>query len=112
MEDDIQMEEDLKWKTTSNRTQPQMEDDLKGKTTSIGRRPQMKDNLKILKVAYLHTLIRSSSNIVFNLRGPNQNLILLKTKKTKIRGYPRGNCECGSAQPSLYKFILLPQATF
>jgi hypothetical protein len=30
-----------------------MEDDLKWKTTSNGRWPQMEDNLKILKVEYL-----------------------------------------------------------
>jgi hypothetical protein len=33
--------------------QPQMEDDLKWKMTSNGRRPQMEDDLKILKVEYL-----------------------------------------------------------
>ena len=40
------MEDDLKWKTTSNGRRPPMEDDLQWKTTSNGRRPQMEDDLQ------------------------------------------------------------------
>ena len=89
----------LKWKTTSNGRRPQMEDDLTYKTTSNGKWPQMKDNLKwktpsngrwpqnIKSVIPQHPLIRSSSNIVFNLRGPNQNLTLLKNEENQNSKY-------------------------
>ena len=40
------MEEDLKWKTTSNGRRPQIEDYLKWKTTSIGKPTQIEDELK------------------------------------------------------------------
>ena len=38
------MEDDLKWKRTSNGSRPQIEDDLKWKTTSNGRQPPIEDD--------------------------------------------------------------------
>jgi hypothetical protein len=46
------MEDELKWKTTSNGRQPGMEDDIQWKTT-YNERPKIKNNLKLLKLEYL-----------------------------------------------------------
>ena len=62
------MEENLKWKKTSNGRQPPMEDDLQWKTTSNGRRPPMEDDLIILKVEYLsHHLFDHTQILDFSL---------------------------------------------
>jgi hypothetical protein len=40
------MEDNLQWKTTSNRRQPSMEDNLQWKTTFNGRQPPLEDDLQ------------------------------------------------------------------
>ena len=91
------------------------------KTNSDGRRYQ-----KIKSGIYQEPLIGSSSNFKLKLRGPNQNRKLLEMKTTsngrkkvkveylsnllfdplgKIIENPRGNVECGSAQPSLFFIV-------
>ena len=47
------MEDDLKWKTTSNGRQPRMEDNIQWKTTYNERRPKIEDDLKLIKLEYL-----------------------------------------------------------
>ena len=47
------MEDDLKWKTTSNGRQPRMKDNIQWKTTYNERQPTIEDDLKLIKLEYL-----------------------------------------------------------
>jgi hypothetical protein len=68
---------------TANGRQPPMEDDFQWKTTSKGRRPQ---------------IIKSG----ISQQQMYQDIL---SSWGEIRGKPRGNLECGSAQPSLFRIF-------
>ena len=84
--DQTKVKKCFKWRQTP------MEDDFQWKTLSIGRWPQI-----IKSGISQQPLIRSSSNFKLKIRGPNQNLILLKKKTTSNERWPQ-NIKSGISQ--------------
>ena len=60
------------------------EEDLQWQTTSNGRHPPIEEDLKKLNIS--EPLTRSSSNLKFKLRGPNQNKKKRLEKKATTNG--------------------------
>ena len=78
------------------------------------RQPALEDDLKLLKMEYLSNRWSNLTQIVnlilewrrHQMKDDFQRLKLNNISKGKFIGNPRGNLECGSAQPSLFIFII------